>query len=276
MTPDAGQRSEDVGISLVGVSKAFGRGDRRTAALCDIDLDIAPGSFVSVIGPSGCGKSTLLRLVAGLLTPDSGTIRVLDTSPLQACRDKLIGLVPQSPALLPWRSVLDNVRLPFQVNRAGGRRSSAHRVEGATLDPAEVLAAVGLGEALEKRPAELSGGMQQRVAVARAFAFGAPVLLMDEPFSALDELTRESVRHRLLDLWQAHRKTVLFVTHSVAEAVALSDRVIVMSSRPGRIIADITIGIARPRGPAVELSEEFHDAETQVRLALRKGWADAA
>lgn len=262
------------GISLRDVSKSFGKGEARRRVLAGIDVDVAEGTFVSVIGPSGCGKSTLLRMVAGLETGDGGEVEVLGGTPGEACAAKAIGLVPQSPALLPWRTVVDNVRLPLQVNRGAGRRGVP--ASRAKLDPVGVLTSMGLGDALDRRPAQLSGGMQQRVAVARAFAFGAPVLLMDEPFSALDELTRESVRHQLLELWQEHRKTVLFVTHSVAEAVALSDRVLVMAARPGRIVADIAIDLTRPRHSGIELSNAFHAAETTVRLALTMGWSDAA
>jgi NitT/TauT family transport system ATP-binding protein len=248
-----------------GVAKTFAGSSGQTIALSGVDLDVAAGEFVTLIGPSGCGKSTLLRIVAGLVEPDGGQVTVLGERPAQACEAKHIGFVPQAPALLPWRTVLDNVRLPSQVNR---------RAQGGDepLDPIELLQRVGLGDALTKRPAELSGGMQQRVAIARAFVFGAPVLVMDEPFSALDELTREVLRHELLELWQAFNKTVLFVTHSVTEAVTLSDRVVVMSARPGRIQAVVPIGLGRPRPVGIEITDEFHAAEAAVRGELRAGW----
>jgi NitT/TauT family transport system ATP-binding protein len=244
----------------------------RTPALRQVDLEVAAGSFVSLIGPSGCGKSTLLRIVAGLVAPDAGRVSILGRSPEDACADKQIGLVPQSPALLPWRSVLDNVKLPLQVNASVGPVRSG----GPVLDPVALLGSVGLGAVLDRRPAQLSGGMQQRVAIARAFVFGAPILLMDEPFSALDELTRETLRLQLLELWQLHRKTVLFVTHSVAEAVTLSDRVVVMTPGPGRITADVEVDLPRPRGEGLELSDAFVRVEATVRAALRRGRTDAA
>ena len=268
---------DPAGVDLAGVSKAYDRAagwrrpPKRVTALGPVDLHVGAGSFVSVIGPSGCGKSTLLRIVAGLTAPDTGRVEVLGASPDQASADKVIGLVPQSPALLPWRTVLDNVRLPLQINR-GGAGATPERA-GAVLEPAQVLADLGLGDVLTLRPAQLSGGMQQRVAIARAFVFGPPVLLMDEPFSALDELTREALRLQLQQLWQAHRKTVLFVTHSVAEAVTLSDRVVVMSRGPGRITDDIPVTLARPRADGVELTGEFRDTEARVRTALRRAAA---
>jgi NitT/TauT family transport system ATP-binding protein len=270
--PTASPGAARPGVRLRGVSKAYRSGRRSPpiAALAGIDLDVAGGEFVSIIGPSGCGKSTLLRVLAGLVEPDEGTVEVLGTDPQRAAAAKQLGLVPQSPALLPWRSVLDNVRLPFQVNRGAGRA-----VEGVG-DPTAILEAVGLGDVLDRRPDQLSGGMQQRVAIARAFVFGAALLLMDEPFSALDELTREALRHQLLGLWQAHRSTVVFVTHSVTEAVTLSDRVVVMSGRPGQIRAVVPVGLPRPRGTDIELSDAHRAVEATVRAELRRERTDAA
>lgn len=231
-----------------------------------MDLTIERGEFVSVIGPSGCGKSTLLRIVAGLLPPDAGRVSIFGEDPVTACIHKQVGFVPQSPALLPWRTVLDNVLLPFQVNR---RPRPGAATRDPVLEPREVLGAIGLGSVLHRRPSALSGGMAQRVAIARAFVFGAPLLVMDEPFSALDELTREALRQQLLDLWQQHRKTVLFVTHSVVEAVMLSDRVVVMSPGPGRVAGSVRVDLPRPRQPGVELTEAFRAAELPVRQHLR-------
>ncbi|HVV31573.1 MAG TPA: ABC transporter ATP-binding protein [Mycobacteriales bacterium] len=251
------------------VSKAFGTGQTRRIALDDVSLSVQRGTFVTLIGPSGCGKSTLLRIVAGLLDADSGDVSVLGATAAQATAAKSIGFVPQTPALLPWRTVLDNVRLPMQVNRKAndnGVRSPR--------DPAEVLEQFGLGRVLRARPAELSGGMQQRVAIARAFAFDPAILLMDEPFSALDELTRERQRYELLQVWQSNRKTVLFVTHSVAEAVALSDVVAVMSSRPGRIRALVPVDLPRPRTAYTETTEAFHRIVQSIRDELRAAWQD--
>ena len=229
--------------------------------LDDLTLSVRRGEFVTLIGPSGCGKTTLLRLAAGLLAPDSGRVSLFGETIAQAAAHKRIGLVPQTPALLPWRSVLDNVLLPLQVNRSAG--------SGSPADPVELLTALGLGEALHRKPHELSGGMQQRVAIARAFVIDPPVLLMDEPFAAVDELTRETLRHELLNVWQASNKTVLFVTHSVAEAVSLSDRVVVMSAVTHGVQRIIDIPLPRPRGDLVETTPDFLELERELRLELR-------
>jgi NitT/TauT family transport system ATP-binding protein len=255
-------------IVFRGVHKAFGRGNDRVQVLDGVDLDIQRGQFVTVIGPSGCGKTTLLRLAAGLVKPDAGAVSVFGASVSEATAAKRIGFVPQAPALLPWRSVLDNVLLPLQVNRRVPPSSAAP-------DAVALLTALGLGDALQRRPRELSGGMQQRVAIARAFVFDPPVLLMDEPFAAVDELTRESLRHALLTIWQASGKTVLFVTHSVAEAVALSDVVVVMSAATHGIQRVLPITLPRPRGELVETTPEFLALERELRLELRKGSRNA-
>ena len=249
------------------VSKGFGDGDRRVVALDEFSLSVGRGEFVTVIGPSGCGKTTLLRIVGGLLGVDRGTVSIFGESVARAVESKRIGFVPQSPALLPWRTVLDNVRLPLEVNKRAGAVT-----QRANVDPVAVLESLGLGSVLERRPAQLSGGMQQRVAIARAFVFDPPILLMDEPFAAVDELTRESLRHELLSIWQANKKTVLFVTHSIAEAIALSDAVVVMSPPPGRIQRIIPVDLPRPRGDLIETTDAFHELERQVRLEIRSGW----
>ncbi len=238
-------------------------------ALDGVSMSVKRGDFVTVIGPSGCGKTTLLRIVGGLLGVDSGTVSIFGEPVARAIEAKRIGFVPQSPALLPWRTVLDNVRLPLEVNkRAGG--TAAHE----TADPVAVLESLGLGSVLHRRPAQLSGGMQQRVAIARAFVFDPPILLMDEPFAAVDELTRESLRHELLSIWQSNKKTVLFVTHSIPEAIALSDSVVVMSPHPGRIQRVIPVDLPRPRGDLIETTDAFHDLERQVRIEIRSGWRE--
>jgi NitT/TauT family transport system ATP-binding protein len=249
-------------VLIEHVSKAFGSGTSRVTVLEDISLSIGRGEFVTIIGPSGCGKSTILRIVAGLLAADSGTVTIDGETVSRATAAKLIGLVPQTPALLPWRTVLANVQLPVQVNKQANHGR-------AVRDPVAVLRSFGLGDVLTRYPFQLSGGMQQRVAIARAFVFDPAILLMDEPFSALDELNRDQQRLELLDFWQSNRKAVLFVTHSVAEAVALSDRVIVMSPRPGRIERVIRISLPRPRGEAVYGDPEFRKAQDEIRLALR-------
>ena len=266
-TPTPAPTRADDGLVLRRVSKSYESGRGATLALDDVSLVVGRAQFVTIIGPSGCGKSTLLRIAAGLVRADSGEVSIFGEDPRAACANKHIGFVPQSPALLPWRTVLENVRLPLLVNRRATRGVPGDA--GGLRDPADILAAFGLGEVLDKRPAQLSGGMQQRVAIARAFVFDPAVLLMDEPFSALDELTREVIRYELLDLWSTRRTTVLFVTHSVTEAVALSDAVVVMSPQPGRVSALVPVDIPRPRGELVELTEDFRAIERRVRLELR-------
>jgi NitT/TauT family transport system ATP-binding protein len=251
------------GVAIEGVSKSFGSGEDRAHVLDKMSLTIGRGEFVSLIGPSGSGKSTLLKIVAGLVPADEGRVTIDGESVAAATRDKLIGLVPQSPALLPWRTVLGNVRLPIQIN-ARANKGRALR------DPEEVLRSFGLGPALKRYPAQLSGGMQQRVAIARAFVFDPGVLLMDEPFSALDELNRDQQRFGLLTFWQSNRKAVLFVTHSVPEAVMLSDRIVVMSTHPGRVHKIIEVKLPRPRDAGVYEHPDFHALETEVRLSLRE------
>ena len=235
-------------------------------AVASTTLTIPAGQFVSLVGPSGCGKTSLLRLIAGLQQPTSGSISIFGDDPIAAQRRKEIGLVFQQPALLPWRDVESNIRL--------GRELNARRTrDGVSVD--QLIELVGLEEFRHYRPDALSGGMQQRVAIARALAIDPPLLLMDEPFAALDEMTREQMRYELLHLWAvaphhaARPRSAVFVTHSVNEAVAVADRVLVMSPRPGEIIADIPIHSPRPRDPDHELSERFISDASAVRAALR-------
>jgi NitT/TauT family transport system ATP-binding protein len=246
-------------LVLRGVTKRFSA--LAWPALDDVDLDIDRGSFFTVIGPSGAGKSTLLRVLAGLVTPDSGRVSVFGEAPLEASRAKHLGWVPQSPALLPWRTVLENVRLPLEVNR--NARCEAR-------DPEEILARLGLRQARDMLPAHLSGGMRQRVAVARAFAFAPALLLMDEPFGALDEMTREQVAHLLLELWQSERPTVVFVTHSVNEAVVLSDQVAVIGE--GKLTPALEIALPRPRPEGIEDTPQFHELVAELRSRLKKAF----
>ncbi len=266
-------------LQLRSVRRVYGFGSAATTALDDVHLTVPSGRFVSLIGPSGCGKSTLLRLVAGLEQPDGGEVSVHGVTPAQACAAKLIGLVPQSPALLPWLSVLRNVTLPQKINRgaAGRRERIADFAERRTApDMKELLVKAGLGDALHKLPAQLSGGMRQRAAIVRAFGLQPDVLVMDEPFSALDEFTRESLQDQLLDLWEELRTTVLFVTHSVSEAVRLSDTVVVMAPNPGRIVESIDIDLPRPRGERLFGERRFHEYEDLVRERLRRAWHSEA
>ena len=250
-----------LGVEVRGVTKRFGP----TTALERFDLAVDPGQFVTLIGPSGCGKSTALRLVAGLTEADEGRVEVGGGPPRAAQSGRQLGFVPQSPSLLPWRTVRSNARLLSESGRRSGR-------SGRDLPTTEVdalLEEVGLGEFLDAYPHELSGGMQQRVALVRAFALDAPLFLMDEPFAALDEITRSEMRYLLLRLCEGRDATVVFVTHSIAEAVMLSDRVLVMTGRPGRIELDEPIPLSRPRTPEQEETTAFFELETRLRRALR-------
>lgn len=247
------------GVEVRQVTKSFGS----TEALAAVDLHVAPGEVVTLLGPSGCGKTTLLRLVAGLESPTAGHITIDGRSPADARRAKRIGFVPQAPALLPWRTVAANARLLRDL-RPGAEPPVSR-------DPAALLAQVGLADFADAYPHELSGGMQQRVALVRAFALGAPYLLMDEPFAALDEITRADMRHLLAELCEPVNAAVLFVTHSIAEAVFLSDRVAVMSSRPGRIVGTVDIDLPRPRVPDTEDDPAFFTHERELRRMLHVG-----
>lgn len=246
-------------IEVRELSKRFGD----LVALESLDLDVTAGSIVSVIGPSGCGKTTLVRMLAGLEEPTTGTVRLDGRSPDDARRAKRVGVVPQQPGLLPWRTVEANARLLLDVRRRA-TPSAAARAD----DHVSLLRDVGLGDFLGHRPDQLSGGMQQRVALVRALALHAPLLVLDEPFAALDEITRSEMRTLLLRLVERSGATVLLVTHSISEAVALADRVVVMSSRPGRLVADITIDLPRPRPPQLDDDPAFVAACATVRHAL--------
>jgi NitT/TauT family transport system ATP-binding protein len=251
-------------ISLRDVSMTFGtaQGDQAVRALHGVNLEIRGGEFVSLIGPSGCGKSTLLRLLGDLLQPTSGAIRVNGKSPRQARLSREYGIVFQQPVLYDWRTVTQNIQLPLEVMRvpAEQRRERA----------AALLQLVGLTEFAARYPWELSGGMQQRVSIARALSFRPSVLLMDEPFGALDEMTRERLNRELLNVWSETNTTIVFVTHSVAEAVFLSDRIVVMSPRPGRIEAVIDVDLARPREAETRDAPRFFELIANVRRHLRE------
>ena len=250
---------DPAGIRVADAEKWFGD----LVALAPIDLQVAPGEIVTLIGPSGCGKTTLLRMIAGLEAPSAGSIEVDGASPAAARRGKRIGFVPQAPALLPWRTVEANARLLLDLNSSANPPSPP--------DPVELLERVGLADFRTAYPHELSGGMQQRVGLVRAFALGAPYLLMDEPFAALDEITRADMRHLLAELCEPLGAGVVFVTHSLAEAVFLSDRVVVMSPRPGRTLATVDIDLPRPRRPELEDDPAFFSLESEVRSLLLSG-----
>jgi NitT/TauT family transport system ATP-binding protein len=248
-------------IALEGVSLRFRNEDREVQALSDIDLSVAEGEFVALLGSTGCGKSSLLRLVSDLIPPTSGRIEVDGAPPSAARRALQFGFVFQEPALLPWRTAIENVLLPLEVVGYPSARRHA-RCE-------ELLDAVGLMKFKDAYPHELSGGMKQRVAIVRALAWNAPILLMDEPFSALDELTRAQLQDDLLRLCGTERKTVLFVTHHIAEAVYLADRIVVMSPHPGRIKTVLAPGLPRPRSQDMQEAPEFLKWTRIAREALR-------
>ncbi len=225
-------------ISYEAISKSFSGQQTPLDAVAPITLEVASGEFVCLIGPSGCGKSTLLRMTADQLAPTSGRVRLDGQAPGRMRAGKAIAWMAQNPALMPWETVIENVRLPQRVNRRHQRPAPA---------PRELLQIVGLEEFAGAYPGILSGGMQQRVALARALATGACLWLMDEPFAALDELTRERLTEEVLRLWEQFRPTVLWVTHSVAEAVRLADRIVVMTQRPGSVRAVEPVALPRPR-----------------------------
>jgi NitT/TauT family transport system ATP-binding protein len=248
-------------LEVSGVTKVFNKGRRdEVTALHDVDLVVENGQFVTLIGPSGCGKSTLLRLIADLVPPSAGTVTVAGKPARRARLDQEYGIAFQQAGLFDWRTVRRNVELPLEL-RGQGRAERRARAD-------EMLALVGLSDFAGHYPAQLSGGMQQRVAIARALAVHPPLLLMDEPFGALDEMTRERLQSELLGICAATGTSTVFVTHSIPEAVFLSDLVVVMSARPGRITDMITIDLG-PRTDATRQSAGFFTAITKVRRALR-------
>jgi NitT/TauT family transport system ATP-binding protein len=248
-------------ISINNLNMVYQTRNAETVALKDATLEVAEGEFISLIGPSGCGKTTLLRIIADLIQPTSGQILVAGKSPRQSRLDREYGYVFQAPALLEWRSVLKNVMLPLEVMKY----SQAERMPRA----AKLLEMVGLKDFHKSYPWQLSGGMQQRVSIARALAFDPKLLLMDEPFGALDEITREAMNLELLKIWQETKKTVIFVTHSIPEAVFLSTRIVVMTPRPGKIEQVIHVDLPHPRDTETRESQRFFELATEVREALR-------
>jgi NitT/TauT family transport system ATP-binding protein len=247
-------------VRIEGVYKVFTSDRGRVDAVSDAHLSVNSGEFVSLLGPSGCGKTTLLRMVGDLETPTSGRIEVNGQSPSEARKRRQIGTVFQKPSLLEWRNVTDNVRLPGEIF---GDISVTERVS-------EMIRKVGLTGFEKAYPRELSGGMQSRVAIARALTHRPSVLLMDEPFGALDEITRERLQIELLQVWREAQAAVLFVTHSISEALMLSDRVVVMSPRPGRIVEDLAIPFKRPRDGHLRTDPEFVALEAHLRDFLNR------
>jgi|SRR5579875_3674353 len=250
-------------VAARGVSLVFEGGGHRVTALAGVDLTIAAGDFVSLIGPSGCGKTTLLRAIADLERPSSGELLVNGMTPSEARKRRSYGYVFQAPALYPWRSVVRNVMLPLEI--MGVPR--AERLARAR----HYLDLVGLREFTHKFPWQLSGGMQQRVSIARALAFEPKLLLMDEPFGALDEITRDRLNLHLHELWRRTATTVVFVTHSISEAVFLSTRIVVMSARPGRIVEIIDNDLPVSRDLGLRETPAFLAVARRVREALRAG-----
>ena len=254
-------RADTASVVVGNVTKIFNRGrSDEVLALSDVDLTVGSGEFVSLIGPSGCGKSTLLRLIADLIEPTTGTVTVAGRPAAQARREQEYGIAFQQAGLFEWRTVRRNVELPLEL-RGVAKAERRARAE-------EMLALVGLADFAGHYPGQLSGGMQQRVAIARALAVQPPLLLMDEPFGALDEMTRERLQSELLTICAKTGTSTVFVTHSISEAVFLSDRVVVMSARPGRITASIAVELPS-RDEAGRQAPVYFDKITEVRQALR-------
>jgi len=247
-------------IEIAGVSKEFAKGERRVVALESIDLQVAPREFAAILGPSGCGKSTLLNMVAGFDRPTGGSVRVAGEEILAPSPRRAV--VFQEPALFPWLTVFDNVVFGPKTQ---GRPSAEYRAHAA-----QIIEQVGLRGFEANYPAELSGGMRQRVGIARVLIMRPEVLLMDEPFGSLDAQTRSLMQELLLEVWERHHQTVLFVTHDIEEALLLADRVCVMTARPGRIKKSIAVGIPRPRSIEVTTTPEFNAQRREVLALIRE------
>ncbi|MFC4270200.1 ATP-binding cassette domain-containing protein [Sneathiella chungangensis] len=250
-------------IEIENLDLVFQTADTPVHALADIDLTVNAGDFVSFIGPSGCGKTTLMRVIADLEKPTGGHISVNGMTPEEARQKRAYGYVFQAPALYPWRTVEKNIRLPLEIMGLSGDEQKARAARN--------LAMVNLEGFEKKFPWQLSGGMQQRVSIARALSVEPDLLLMDEPFGALDEITRDHLNEQLLNLWDTTKKTVIFVTHSIPEAVFLSSKIVVMSPRPGKIIDIIESSLPRVRNLDIRETPEFLEISHRVREGLRSG-----
>ncbi|HCE5431462.1 TPA: ABC transporter ATP-binding protein [Legionella pneumophila] len=252
--------SESVKIQLQDVAVRYGR--RPKPAVTDISLEVRENSFVTVIGPSGCGKSTLLKVVSKVMAPSEGSVIIDGKSAAEVDLTGRLSFMFQQPLLLPWRTARDNVLLPLQVIRPREKRKN---IEEAT----KALELVGLGHALELRPHEMSGGMRQRAALARALVSKPEILLMDEPFGAVDEINRAKLQLELLSIWERLRPTIILVTHQIEEAVLLSDQIVVMSDSPGTIAEIVPVHLERPRGAEIRSSDEFHELVDYLRARLQ-------
>jgi len=247
-------------IVLNDIGMKFNGGAEEITALTSVSLDIKKGEFVSLVGPSGCGKTTLLRIMADLLTPTSGTISIGDESAKEARLKGRYGMVFQSPVLYDWRTVLKNVELPLEIMGVP-KKERRERAE-------EMLEMVSLKDFTKSYPGQLSGGMQQRVGIARALVLRPEILLMDEPFSALDEFTREQLHQDLLNIWRRTNKTIVFVTHNISESVFLSDRICVLSPHPGRLSAVVNVDFDRPRNIQIKNTPEYTAKVVEVRSSF--------
>lgn len=248
---------EQIEIKLDHVGMTYESGDKSVVALTDVTLDIKKGEFISLLGPSGCGKSTLLRIIANLIENTQGTVLIEGMTPKEARLNRKYGMVFQAPVLYDWRTIRKNVELPLEIMHI----SKEERKKASE----EMLELVNLHDFMDHYPNQLSGGMQQRVGIARAFALKPEILLMDEPFSALDEFTKEKLHEDLLRIWRKTNKTIIFVTHNIQEAVFLSDRICVLSPHPGRLSAVVDVNFPRPRTQAMKGTQEFTDLVTKVR-----------
>ena len=259
-------KSRMLKIKIENLYKIYRSRSSRVSALEDVNLDILQNEFITLVGPSGCGKSTLLKIIGALIRPSRGTLHYDGKTLLQPTRD--VGIVFQEPVLLPWRTALDNVLLPAEIL---GLDIAASRPRAM-----ELLKLVGLKGFESSYPRELSGGMQQRVALSRALIHDPSVLLMDEPFAALDAMTREELGFELLRIWDTHKKTVIFVTHNIVEAILLADRVVAMSPRPGRIAKIVKVDLPRPRTLDMEFTSEFKGYSDEIRSVIYQGGTVAA
>ncbi|MGW3950238.1 ABC transporter ATP-binding protein [Streptomyces sp. NPDC004752] len=252
---------ESMGISVHDIIMRFAGHSRKQTVLEDLDVDIAPGSFVTLLGPSGCGKSTLLKIIGGILAPTAGDVSIGGMPAAEAVKGRRIGLVPQRPALLPWKSALQNTSMLRQIATRESRQETTDAAQRA-------LELVGLAGSGDKLPHELSGGMAQRVSIARALAMDPAILLMDEPFGALDAITRDEMNEKLAEIWATTGKTVVFVTHSLSEAVFLSDTVHVMGRTPGPFLETLEINLPRPRTRGVLDEPAFGEYASRLRAHL--------